>query len=83
MPVAKKVLSFSSGTWIACAWFECQRPGYELYKAIFHEHARELACDSPMSEHVNFIFCSERHKQLFRNSHLTFGQLPAGYRKSI
>lgn len=81
--VAKKVLSSSSGTWIRCSWFECDRAGFELYKAILHEHARTLACDHPLSEHVNFVFCSERHKQLYRNSHLDFGQLPAGYKKSI
>jgi hypothetical protein len=81
--VARKVLSFSSGQWITCAWADCGRPAYELYKAVFHEHARELPCDSPRSEHINFIFCTERHKQYFANSHVNFGQLPAGYAKSI
>lgn len=83
MAVAKKVLSFTSGNWIPCAWFECERPGYELYKGVFHEHARELACHHPLSNHINFIFCSERHKQLYRNSHVEFGKLPAGYQTSI
>lgn len=83
MPVAKKVHSFSSGTWIRCAWFECDRAAYDLYKAIWHEHARELRCDDPLSEHVHFIFCTERHKRLYQNSHVNFGQLPAGYRKSL
>jgi hypothetical protein len=81
--VAKKVLSFSSGNWITCAWFECTRTAYELYKSTFHEHAHELPCDSPMSQHVHFIFCSERHRMYYKNSHIEFGQLPAGYRKSI
>lgn len=83
MAVAKKVLSFSSGTWIRCAWFECDRVGFELYKSVFHEHASELACHHPMSQHVYFIFCSERHRMYYKNSHVEFGQLPAGYRKSI
>lgn len=83
MPVAKKVLSFSSGNWITCAWFECQKDGFELYKSVFHEHARELTCDHPASGHVNFVFCSERHRQFFRHSHVDFGQLPAGYKKSL
>jgi hypothetical protein len=83
MPVAKKVRSFTTDTWIMCAWFECTRSGYELYKAVFHEHDRRLACHNPLSQHVHFIFCSERHKQLYAHSHINFGQLPAGYRKSL
>jgi hypothetical protein len=81
MPIAKKVLSYNSGTWITCCWFECEKPGYELHKTIFHEHARDIPCDR--GEHVNFIFCSERHKMLFVNSHSNHGQLPAGYRSTI
>jgi hypothetical protein len=83
MPVARKVLSFSSETWIRCAWFECEREGYELYKSVFHEHASTLACDNPVSSHVHFIFCTERHRQFFRNSHLNFGQLPAGHHYKV
>lgn len=83
MPVAKKVLSSSSGLWIKCCWFECERDGYELYKAVFHEHAKELHCSHPMSEHVNFVFCSERCRQYYLHSHVQMGQLPAGYKKSI
>lgn len=83
MPVAKKVLSRSTDTWITCAWFGCEKVAYDLYKAVFHEHAPELPCSAPLSSHVNFIFCTERHKQYWRNSHKVFGQLPAGYRKSI
>jgi hypothetical protein len=80
---AKGVFSFSSGTWIKCAWFECDLQGYELYKSVFHEHAREMPCDHPMSQHVNFIFCSERHKQYYRNSHIDMGNLPAGHKSTL
>lgn len=83
MPIAKKVLSRGSGEWIRCAWFECERHGFELYKTIFHEHARTLPCDNPLSEHVNFVFCSERHRQYFVNSHRDMGNLPKGYVKSL
>lgn len=83
MPVAKKVLSFSTQTWITCAWFGCDRTAYDLYKSVFHEHSRDLACDHPYSAHVFFIFCTERHKRYYQESHKNFGQLPAGYRKSI
>ena len=80
MAVVRKVLSSSSGNWIPCCWFECERPGYELHKTIFHEHARTLTCDNPVSGHVNFVFCSEFHKQLYLHSHVEMGKLPPGYR---
>lgn len=84
MPIiARKVLSATTGGWIPCCWFECERDGYELYKTVFHEHARELPCDHPMSQHVNFVFCSERHRQMYLHSHIAMGQLPPGYKKSI
>lgn len=83
MPVARKVLSFSSETWIPCCWFECDKPGYELYKAVFHEHGKTLRCDDPRSAHVDFIFCGERHRQLFAHSHVEMGKLPPGYRHQI
>lgn len=83
MPVAKKVWSHGSQNWIRCAWFECEKQGYELYKAVFHEHARDLPCHHPRSEHVNFIFCSERHKQYYMHSHISMGNLPKGFVKSL
>ena len=83
MPIAKKVWSHGSQTWIQCAWFECERQGVELHKSVFHEHARSLACDHPLSQHVNFVFCSERHKRLFQHSHISMGDLPPGYRSLV
>ena len=80
MPIARKVLSASTDQWIPCCWFECEKPGFELYKAVFHEHAKELRCDDPRSEHVNFVFCNETHRQLYLNSHISMGNLPPGYR---
>ena len=82
MPVAKKVISYSTGNAIPCCWFECGKSGYELYKSILHEHTN-VPCDHPTASHVAFIFCSERHKQLYLNSHRDMGNLPAGYRKVI
>lgn len=83
MPVAKKILSASSGTWIQCNWFECEKPGYELYKTVLHEHAKNLPCDHMLSEHVNFVFCSERHRQYYLNSPKAHGNLPKGFSKSL
>lgn len=80
MPIARKVLSRSSDTWIPCCWFECEKPGFELYKSVLHDHAKELHCGDPRSTHVNFIFCGERHRQLYLNSHREMGKLPPGYK---
>lgn len=83
MPTAKKVLSFTSGNWIPCCWFECEKPGYELYKAVFHEHAKSIPCADQRAGHINFIFCGERHKQLYLHSHVSMGKLPPGYKLAI
>lgn len=86
MVMLKKVLSGNTGKWINCVWCHMHgqdQPGYELHKTVFHEHAREIPCDHPRAQHVNYLFCSERHKQYFRNSHIDMNQLPAGFRSVI
>ena len=80
MPVAKKVWSFSSENWITCAWFECTKPGFELYKTILHDHAPGLCL---VGDHVNFVFCGEKHKQFFLHSHKDMGKLPPGFKLAI
>ena len=85
MPIAKPVFSRSSENWITCANFgpsgRCEKTAYELYKAIFHEHAPTIPCS--FGDHVNFIFCSERCKRYYQNSHVSIGNLPPGYRTII
>jgi len=86
MVMLQKVMSGSSGEWITCVWCRLQgedRPGYELFKSVFHEHAREIPCDDPRAAHINFVFCSELHKQYYRNSHIDMGNLPPGFRSSF
>lgn len=86
MVMLKKVLSGNTGGWIKCVWCHMHgdsKPGYELYKSVFHEHVPGLACDDPRAKHVNYLFCSERHRQYFRNSHIEMDRLPAGYRSVI
>jgi len=70
MRIHKKVHSHDSGLWILCAWADCERPGFELYKMRLHDGQNI----------VQFVFCSERHKMLYVNSHRNYGRLPAGYR---
>jgi hypothetical protein len=71
---------------VMCAWDDCEKPGYELYKIRIREGQK----------HVNFVFCTERHKQYWLNasgSHAKesaerhagriHGMLPAGYLRSL
>lgn len=68
MRVHKKVLSRDTGLWLLCCWQDCERQGYELYKCVKHE----------INQDVAFVFCSERHRQYFLNSHRDNGNLPLG-----
>lgn len=58
----KKVINHDrGGTFVMCAWDECDRDGYELYKVRTHEHARSISCDSSLAKHISYVFCSQRH----------------------
>lgn len=69
----------SNGVWIKCAWDDCENQGFELHKSIEHEHTGR-SCDEPGAEHISYIYCSDKHKQYHRYSHINYGQLPPGYR---
>jgi len=59
---------------IMCAWDDCERDGYELYKAVVNYGK----ADTPRL--VSHVFCCERHKQYWINSVKSYGRLPAGSR---
>jgi hypothetical protein len=93
----KKVINHDrGGTYVMCAWDECDRDGYELYKVRTHEHAASVPCDSPLGRHTNYVFCTERHKQYWvastgqnahelaaRNNGRQYGMLPPGQRLTV
>lgn len=61
---------------VKCAWDECDRDGYEMHKV-------RVNYGTPEMPHIlNYVFCTERHKQYFLNSHRKYGRLPEGYRLS-
>lgn len=64
--------------WLKCCWDDCERPAVSLHKVLKHEHAKGLPCNSPMSKHPWFTFCSEKHRQYFIHSHIAHGRLPTG-----
>lgn len=74
MRIHKKVLSMDSGQWILCAWDECDRQGYELYKVRVREGQTI----------IQYVFCSERHKQYWiESSRSLSGRLPSGARSML
>lgn len=80
---SKKVLSRDAGRWLLCCWDDCDKPGYELYKTRFHDHAKGYPCEHPDAKHPQYIFCTERHRQFFLHSHRAMGMLPPGYRLAV
>lgn len=57
----------SSGThYVMCAWSDCEKPGYELFKVRTRTHAGHIRDDDPWnSRFVHYVFCSEKCKQLW------------------
>jgi hypothetical protein len=64
--------------WLLCCWDDCEDQGVTLHQVVVHAHAKGYACDHPLSKHVRYVFCSERHRQLFMHGHVAYGKLPLG-----
>jgi hypothetical protein len=62
---------------VMCAWDDCERDGFDL-------HQVRINYGKAGTPHVvKHVFCTERHKQFFINSHRAYGVLPPGYRRSF
>lgn len=95
--VQRKVINHDrGGTFVCCAWDECDKDGFEIFKVRAHEHAHSISCYSDLAKHINYVFCSERHKQYWlnatgemakesaaRNNGRQHGMLPEGMRNSL
>jgi hypothetical protein len=66
--------------WLLCCWDDCQKQGVDSHKTRLHDHNTRVRCDDIMARHVWYVFCSERHRQLFLHSHVDNGKLPVGER---
>lgn len=64
----------ATGTKIFCAWEDCDRDAYDLYKIVIN-HGRPAT-----PYRTTYAFCSERHRQYFIHSHRDHGNLPPGTR---
>ena len=68
----RKVINLQTGAHIPCCWEDCWRDGVELHKFVVREGVNT----------ITYVFCSERHRRYFMNSHISLGNLPNGYRNS-
>jgi hypothetical protein len=64
--------------YIMCAWDDCEKDGFELYKCRVNTGAAGRG-----KRYITYVFCSERHKQYWVNSTRGYGRLPAGYRLAV
>jgi hypothetical protein len=67
-----------TGTKVFCAWDDCDRDGFELYKVVVN-----YAKPGFRPYVTRYVFCSERHRLFFLNASRDFGNLPAGTRHSL
>jgi hypothetical protein len=88
----RKIINHDTGgTFLICAWSDCDRDAITLYEVKNHTHARSIPCE--FGEHWTLAFCTERHKQYHlacsgeqaldtqeRNRGRVGGQLPPGYK---
>jgi hypothetical protein len=83
--VHKKVISLDTGRALLCCWTDCERYGYDLYKAQVN-----YAAEGFPPEIVKYVFCSETHKMYWvrsgqrtghNNDRYNDGQLASGDRR--
>lgn len=63
---------------VYCAWDDCERDGYEINKVVVND-----AAPGYPPRYMRFVFCTERHKMFWVNSHIRYGYLPNGVRSGI
>lgn len=78
----------TDGQKIPCLWDDCTRVGDTRYEIVLCEPVDVdpgLILRLPPGKlgqmpykKVHYLFCSETHRQFFRNSHIALGRLPSG-----
>jgi len=77
--VSKKVINLDSGVGrpLVCCWDECDRLGLTIYQHVSCEHDVRWNCEEQdrlriqrcgQTAHLNYVFCSERHRAYFVNA---------------
>ena len=62
------VRSGATGDRMLCCWSDCTRFGFHNYEHVQREGQRS----------VHYLFCGERHRSYWRNSHRSNNNLPSG-----
>lgn len=78
--VEKRVINLDhdDGKKVMCAWDTCTNDGYETNKVRVNDAAEGYA-----PKYIQYVFCTERHRQFWINSVHSWGRLPAGFRRSV
>lgn len=59
---------------ILCAWADCTAWGHDEIRVVRNEGRN----GSPMRTQLIYVFCNQRHRLFYLQSHRAYGQLPAG-----
>jgi hypothetical protein len=73
------VRSGATGQLLPCCFNDCGRTGTTRYE---HREPIEKTRFGQWRYRI-YVFCSDRHRMLWRNSHLNLGNLPTGSRGMI
>jgi hypothetical protein len=57
---------------LLCMWDDCEKPGHDEIKVVIHEG------NGRHRKSVHYIFCTPTHRDYFRNSHKSYGNLASG-----
>jgi uncharacterized protein involved in tellurium resistance len=78
--IQKKVINLDhdGDRHVMCAWDTCTNDGYEINKVRVN-----TAAPGHDPVYVQYVFCTERHKQYWINSTKSYGDLPSGYKRGI
>lgn len=76
------VRSGATGELIPCVFQECDKIGTSRYE---HREFVQWINIGPnrIPQHRIYLFCSERHRALWRHSHVSNGNLPTGSKGMI
>lgn len=73
------VRSGATGKLIPCCWTECDKVGNSRYE--HREFLQMIQIGSArIPQYRIYLFCKERHRELWRNSVRDLGNLPTGSR---
>lgn len=77
----------SDGTILPCCWDDCERSGHDQIQVRIRENESNglpaIRDGIRWIKTVKYIFCSDRHKEMWLASTQMYGSLPTGSRGLI